>query len=197
MWILTLLNCNNKGNIDQLEPPIDGIISPPLISETRFIRAREFCISKQLSTEVAFFMDMSLRSGRPRFYVIDLDKHSITTSGLVAHGHCQNYTARKVSFSNEIGSNCTSEGRYKVSVKYTGKFGISYKLHGLDSTNSHAFERFVVLHSHTCVPDKPTLFGICRSEGCPTVSPRFFTTLESIIDKSKKPVLLWIYKSKA
>lgn len=77
---------------------------------------------------------------------------------------------------------------------YTGMWGYSYKLHGLDSTNSNAFERTVVLHSHRCVPDESTDDEICQSNGCPTVAPGFLAQLKSIINNSIRPVLLWIYQ---
>jgi hypothetical protein len=53
----------------------------------------------------------------------------------------------------------------------------------------------VVLHAHSCVPDDENApLPICQSNGCPTVSPNFLQTLAAYIDKSKKPVLLWIYE---
>ena len=98
------------------------------------------------------------------------------------------------SFSNVLGSNCSSEGKYIIGNKYSGVFGTAYKLHGLDSTNSNAFSRFVVLHSHSCVPDEEQEDDICASEGCPTVSPITLKILEPYLDNASKPILLWIYK---
>lgn len=163
------------------------------IDASMYEKAQLFCVEKGFNSEVAFFSDMSIRSGRSRFFVVDMKKKAIKDVGLVTHGHCKNYTSIKPAFSNEVGSNCTSLGRYKVGYKYEGKFGTAYKLYGLDETNSNAFDRFVVLHSHSCVPDDEAAFGICRSEGCPTVSPSFLSRLMPIIDKSTKPILLWVY----
>jgi hypothetical protein len=81
-----------------------------------------------------------------------------------------------------------------VGNSYTGRFGLAFKLHGLDKTNNNAFARFVVLHSHSCVPETEVNDEICQSNGCPTVSPGFLQQLNSIIKTSKKPVLLWIYE---
>ena len=76
-----------------------------------------------------------------------------------------------------------------------GKFGLAYKLYGLDSTNSKAFERFVVLHAHSCVPNEEIdPEPLCQSWGCPTVSPEFLQELKKYIDASEKPILLWIYQ---
>lgn len=83
----------------------------------------------------------------------------------------------------------------KIGSSYKGKFGLAYKLHGLDATNSNAYKRFVVLHSHECVPENETApLPICQSDGCPTVSPDFLKTLSIIIDSSKRAVLLSIYE---
>ena len=37
-------------------------------------------------------------------------------------------------------------------------------------------------------------YPICQSDGCPTVSPNFLKELQPILDKSSKPVLLWIFQ---
>lgn len=57
------------------------------------------------------------------------------------------------SFSNTDGSGYTSLGRYRIGTPYNGHFGRSYKLYGLDSTNSQAFRRNIVLHSFSYVPE--------------------------------------------
>ena len=112
----------------------------------------------------------------------------------MAHGHCKKQLI-EVEFSNVEGSNCSSEGKYAIGEKYTGKFGTSFKLKGLDSSNNNAYSRYIVLHSHSCVPDEESFLPICPSEGCPTVSPNMLQRLEGLIDNSEKPILIWIYKS--
>jgi hypothetical protein len=97
-------------------------------------------------------------------------------------------------YDNTVGCGCTSLGKYKVGNSYNGKFGLAFKLHGLDATNNNAFARFVVLHSHDCVPDSEVNGEICQSNGCPTVSPAFLQQLKTVITSAKKPVLLWIYE---
>ena len=129
-----------------------------------------------------------------RFFIYDLQKDSIINQGLVAHGNCFEYWLEGRKYSNVVGSGCTSLGKYKIGIPYNGKFGYSYKLHGLDSSNNNAFERTVVLHSHSCIPEKEVSDDICQSNGCPTVAPGFLTRLKDIINHSGKPVLLWIYE---
>ena len=97
-------------------------------------------------------------------------------------------------FSNIPNSNCTSLGKYKIGNSYNGNFGLSYKLKGLDKTNSRALDRAVVLHSYCGVPNTEVYPApICVSEGCPMVSTAFFTQLKAYMDESQEPILLWIY----
>ena len=155
--------------------------------------AKSFVLRKEYNDKICFFIDMSLASGKPRFFIYDLAADTLVNLGLVAHGNCFEYWLEGRRYSNVVGSGCTSLGKYKIGTPYTGKFGYSYKLHGLDSTNSKAFERTVVLHAHSCIPETETTDEICQSNGCPTVSPGFLQQLKTIINPSKKPVLLWIY----
>lgn len=156
--------------------------------------AKSFVKQKAYNNNYCFLIDMSLSSGQNRFFIYNLKKDSIESSGLVAHGNCFEYWLEGRRYSNEVGSGCTSLGKYKIGSSYTGKWGYSYKLHGLDSTNNNALERTVVLHGHSCVPDKEVADEICQSNGCPTVSPAFLQKLKFIINSSEKPVLLWVYE---
>lgn len=156
--------------------------------------AKSYIRQKKFNPDFCFLIDMSLPSGQPRFFIYDLGKDSVLQSGLVAHGNCYQEWLEGRKYSNTVGSGCTSLGRYKIGIPYTGMWGYSYKLHGLDSSNKNAFERTVVLHSHRCVPAEATDGEICQSNGCPTVAPEFLTRLKSLINESGKPVLLWIYQ---
>ena len=84
-------------------------------------------------------------------------------------------------------------GKYKIGSSYVGSFGRSYKLHGLDKTNSNALARAIVLHRYSCVPDEEQISAICNSLGCPMLSENFFLEVDAWIRKSTKPVLLEIY----
>lgn len=156
--------------------------------------AKAFVKQKSYNNNHCFLIDMSLSSGQNRFFIYNLKNDSLQSGGLVAHGNCFEYWLEGRRYSNVVGSGCTSLGKYKIGSSYTGKWGYSYKLHGLDSTNNNAIERTVVLHSHSCVPDNEVSEEICQSNGCPTVSPAFLQKLKTIVNSSKKPVLLWIYE---
>lgn len=155
---------------------------------------KKFAADNKLNTHFCFMIDMSIPSGRERFFVYNLQKDSVELAGLVTHGQGSPGISG-IEFSNTRGSNCTSLGKYKIGGKYNGKFGLAYKLYGLDKTNNNALERFVVLHAHECVPDAEVYpLGVCQSQGCPTVSPKFLQKLANYIDVSDKAMLLNIYK---
>lgn len=144
--------------------------------------------------DVCFLADMKIPSGKNRFFVYSLSGDSIITSGLTTHGSGSQTETSALIFSNTEGSYATSIGKYKVGEKYSGKFGTAYKLFGLDKTNSNAYARAVVLHSHPYVPAQEVYpQPICLSWGCPTVSPSYLKILEKYIDNSSKPIMLWIY----
>jgi hypothetical protein len=146
------------------------------------------------NSSYCFMVDMKVESGKKRFFVYNMEKDSVELSGLVTHGSSKNNTGNEIQFSNMPNSLCTSLGKYKIGGSYTGKFGLAFKLYGLDSSNSKAFNRFVVLHSHSCVPNEEIApLPICESWGCPTVAPAFLTQLKTYIDKSGKPILLTVY----
>ena len=138
---------------------------------------------------------MSLPSGQNRFFVYNFKKDTLQNSALVTHGRCNEYWLDGRKYGNTVGCGCTSLGKYKVGYSYNGRFGLAYKLYGLDKTNSNAFKRYVVLHAHDCVPEKEVWSEICQSDGCPTVATSFLQQLKTTINQSKHPVLLWIYES--
>jgi len=155
---------------------------------------KEFTKDKKYNTETCFLVDMSIESGRARFFVYDMKNDSVLLSGLVAHGSCDDGFKTKVGFSNEINSGCSSFGKYRVGNTYYGRFGTAYKLYGLDSSNSNVFKRSVVLHSYDCVPEQETYpLPICNSRGCAMISPGFMNQVKPIINSSREPILLWIY----
>ncbi|RYE13630.1 MAG: peptidase, partial [Sphingobacteriales bacterium] len=140
--------------------------------ESQAAMLKIYAEAKGFNSERCFMIDMSIPSGKQRFFVYNFSTDKIEEAGLVTHGSGSITGKQELFFSNVPGSNCTSLGRYKIGKPYRGRFGLAYKLFGLDETNSKAFERFVVLHSHGCVPNREVYpLPICPSLGCPTVAP--------------------------
>ena len=160
------------------------------------VLAKEYLAANGFNSDICFMVDMSIPSGKNRFFVYNIKKDSVEFTSLVSHGsgswkpNCDD----QLVFSNLTNSNATSLGRYKIGTSYSGLYGLSYKLFGLDSTNNNAFQRSVVLHSDVYVPEKETYpYHIFESAGCPTVSPSFLPVLGKYVKGSKKPMMMWIY----
>lgn len=168
------------------------------IHERIMKKARELneflSVETEYSNQLAILIDMRQESGKNRLFVIDMQNLSVVSKGLVAHGiGSETGVEDSLKFSNVPGSLCTSLGKYKIGEAYVGNFGRAYKLHGLESTNDKAYERFVVLHKYNCVPDEEQTFPICTSEGCTMVSENYFSELDDIIRSSEKPIILEVF----
>jgi len=158
-------------------------------------KVNNYAIQNNMSTDYCFLVDMSLPSGRNRFFIYDLKKNTVINSGLVSHGSCNETFLARPKFSNESKSGCSSLGKFKVGEFYTGKYGKSFRLYGLDNCNSNAYRRAVVIHGYDCVPDEEIYPRVlCNSLGCVMVSYKFFDNIARLIRKSEKPIVLWIYQ---
>lgn len=156
---------------------------------------RLFAAARGYNTERVFLADMGVSSGQYRFFVYNLKNDSLEMAGLVSHGIGSNTASGKLRFSNEAGSYQTSLGKYAIGQSYQGKFGLAFKLNGLDQTNSRAYERAVVLHANDCVPNEEIApLGVCESLGCPIVSRDMLAKLQPLISKTSNKTLLWIYE---
>ena len=171
-------------------------------TKTKATEALAFCESNKLNLDFCILVDMQLHSGKNRFFVYDFKLDSITYKGLCSHGCCDNawgqdYSKTNPRFNNIPDSHCSSLGKYKLGKRGYSNWGIhvNYKMHGLDSTNSKAYERFIVLHSWKDVADSETFpVGTPEGWGCPAISNKLLKTIDPLLQKSKKDVLFWIYK---
>lgn len=196
-WLLTTgFLLKKKTLFTRAAPSARAAVKKPVPEKLRLKAsdAKAFAKDNGYNEQVCFLVDMSLPSGQNRFFVYDMKKDSLKNSGLVTHGRCNENWLEGRKYGNTVGCGCTSLGKYKIGYSYTGRFGLAFKLYGLDKTNNKAFERYVVLHAHDCVPETAIADDICQSDGCPTVSPGYLQQLKPIINASKKPVLLWIFE---
>jgi hypothetical protein len=160
--------------------------------------ALKYCTTNKLNTSYCILIDMSIHSGKSRLFVYDFKNKEIVIKGLCAHGNGGGSTAFKPVFSNKVNSNCTSLGKYKLGIRSYSRWGINvhYKMHGLDSTNSNAYKRIVVLHSYSPVPEYEIypygLHGV--SLGCPVIADLTMIEIDNLIKSGQKNMLLWIYK---
>ncbi|MBV6880262.1 hypothetical protein AXA65_10665 [Chryseobacterium sp. FP211-J200] len=169
--------------------------SPEAKISQKIAELKAFLKESDYNSGKAFLIDFSISSYKFSFFVVDLKSGKIVQKGLVAHGDGSEdgKVNGNLKFSNIDGSHCSSLGKYVVEEKYKGKFGMSYRLTGLDETNSNARNRAIVLHRLSCVPDVEQSEEICLSFGCPMVSDNFFKILEQHIDKSDKKLIIYAY----
>ena len=169
--------------------------SPEAKISKKIADLKAFIKDPNYNSDKAFLIDFSISSSKFRFFVVDLKSGKIIQKALVAHGDGSEDGKANgtLKFSNKDGSHRSSLGMYVISEKYKGQFGLSYRLDGLDETNSNARSRAIVLHRLSCVPDVEQKDEICLSFGCPMVSDNFFKILEQHIDKSNKKILIYAY----
>jgi hypothetical protein len=120
-------------------------------------------------TDVIGIADFSKASREPRFYLAYMN-NSMITSYHVAHGRGSDpgHSGWLERFSNEFGSEASSNGAYVTGEVYHGKYGRSLRLTGLDATNSNALDRAIVIHGAWYAEPKmaETTGKLGRSEGC-------------------------------
>ena len=142
-------------------------IDPPL--KARALLALPAKRSSIRNADVIGIADFSRPSGDPRFYLLDVMSGRVTAHH-VAHGRGSDPThcGWLQSFSNEYNSLATSRGAYVTGDFYTGKYGYSLRLSGLDRSNSNAEGRAIVVHAAWYAePDIAREQGkLGRSEGC-------------------------------
>ena len=161
---------------------VDGEIDPNL--RQRALDALQQHRDSIIYHDFIGIADFSVASSVPRFHLLDLASGNVR-SHLVAHGRGSDpsHTGWLQRFSNEPHSNATSAGAYRTASTYVGAHGHSIRLEGLDSTNSNALSRAIVVHGAWYV--NPHAIGesgmLGRSQGCFAVAdaslPEIIATL--------------------
>ena len=143
-------------------------------------------------------VDFNQPSTEKRFYLFDTKSETITPY-FVAHGHGNGDAIREENllyakvFSNEIGSNCSSLGIYSCLAPIVSTHhGNALQIDGLESTNSNAKARSVILHkadyvSETFIAENGRLG---RSEGCFAVENSVVDTLVAEL-KNGSYIIAW------
>lgn len=147
-------------------------VTSPRVVRPELMRRAMAALDKhgaRLKRDRMAIVDFSARSGEARCHFVDLASGR-STSTRVCHGSGSDprHTGWLQRFSNEHGSNATSEGAYATADYYYGKHGKSQRLHGLDPTNSNAMGRAIVVHGAWYAnPEVLRARGVLgRSQGC-------------------------------
>ena len=143
--------------------------------------AKEFCNENKYNEDYYFLVDLSIHSGKNRFFIYDFKTKKVLDRNLVTHGSCDQFEEnpdkwKKVKFDHRIDSHCSMKGKYKIGNRDYSSWGINVKywLHGLEATNKSAEKRVVVLHSWSAVKNKEVYPRHSPlSWGCPAVSDAF------------------------
>jgi hypothetical protein len=113
-------------------------------------------------------VNFAQHSSQLRFQLVDLQRGSVECF-LVAHGAGSDpeQTGWLKRFSNAHGSLATSQGSYVTGEEYDGQYGRSRRLVGLDSENSEAYNRAIVIHGASFVSaDRAKKKDVGCSFGC-------------------------------
>lgn len=90
-------------------------------------------------------------------------------------------------------SNLSSLGHYRLGIaRKTHKYDLNaIELHGLDSSNSNAYRRGILIHDG--MPDIKLIGMPCLplSQGCFTVTSDAFKEITDLRAESKKPLMLY------
>jgi len=161
------LAATTPGKVFASVAPFQPRIDPRL--KARALLALAAKRSRIPNTDVIGIADFSRPSRDPRFYILDL-RGGMVTEHLCAHGRGSDpgHSGWLERFSNDPGSEATSNGAYLTGEAYFGKYGHSMKLFGLDHSNSNALSRAIVVHSAWYAePNMVEAHGkLGRSEGC-------------------------------
>lgn len=146
---------------------LDPVIDANLVARARasFDRHR----SSLRNIDTVGIVDFSKPSSAPRFFILDTNSGRVSRH-YVSHGRGSDpaHTGFLQRFSNQFGSEASSNGAYVTGDFYPGKYGRSMRVRGLDYTNSNAEPRAIVVHSAWYAePEVLATNGrLGRSEGC-------------------------------
>lgn len=161
--------------------PVPGAIVPDPAYDRRVLeiaaRERDRAGASLWRKDIVGIADFGRPSSLPRLHFANLENGTLR-SFLVAHGKGSDpqHDGWLKTFSNTQGSEATSRGAYLTCEWYSGKYGTSIRLQGLDADNSNALNRAIVMHSAWYVdPSMVQKWGkIGRSEGCFAMAPTDF-----------------------
>lgn len=187
LFLLLLFSCDSKSQ--EVSTNSGNSIPSEKIAQTK-----NFLKKTKYNQDLAIFINFRIPSNKFRFFIYDLKNDKILEKAIVAHGSGSVVKGtNQLVFSNKENSYQSSLGKYQIGSSYVGSFGKSYRLIGLDKTNSNAAKRAIIIHPYYCISDIETQNLACLSLGCPMLSPNFFKVAEKYIDASKKPIILYAF----
>jgi hypothetical protein len=162
----------NSGTAFGAAPAVNATPPQPTVNPALLARAKAALQYHGASVpykDVVGIADFSMASRDPRFYLVSIEKGWVTEHH-VAHGRGSDpdHSGWLERFSNEVGSEASSNGAFVTGNLYYGKHGLSMRLDGLDPSNNNALDRAIVVHgAWYAEPKLIDSFGkLGRSQGC-------------------------------
>ena len=170
------------------------VVSPSALSLAQQRVARE--VGELPKKGSLVIVDYTKPSSEKRMTVVDLKTGRAKMNTLVAHG-VNSGLLYATNFSDQVGSEKSSLGLYKVAEEFNGKHGPSLRLDGLDpGWNINARRRGIIVHSANYV-SKETMrenrneYGrLGRSQGCLALSDKDMAKLDR---KLARPAYVFAY----
>jgi len=141
-------------------------------------------------------VDYTKPSSEKRMTVVDLKTGRAKMNTLVAHG-VNSGLLYATNFSDQVGSEKSSLGLYKVAEEFNGKHGHSLRLDGLDpGWNINARKRGIIVHSakyvskETMKENRHEYNRLGRSQGCLALSDKDMAKLDK---KLARPAYVFAY----
>jgi len=167
-------------------PPQPRVRLDPSLDSALVARARASFDRHRASlahTDIVGIVDFAKASSEQRFFLLDTNSGRVTRH-FVCHGRGSDpeHTGFLQRFSNQFGSEASSNGAYVTGDYYPGKYGRSMRVRGLDYTNSNAEPRAIVVHSAWYAePQVLAQTGrLGRSEGCFAMS---YSSLQEVMTR--------------
>jgi len=165
-------------------PPPAAAVDRPLSLNPALMRGALDALSRHAAQirhrDRIAIVDFSAPSSELRLHFLDVASGAMSRM-LVTHGSGSDprHTGFLHSFSNDFGSNASSEGAFVTDAYYVGKHGRSQRLVGLDPTNSNALDRAIVIHGawYANADMIQTHGKLGRSQGCFAVGERDLDTM--------------------
>ncbi|MCB2066708.1 MAG: murein L,D-transpeptidase catalytic domain family protein [Erythrobacter sp.] len=153
----------------QLVPAVPAAPEPQgVFAEARAALARH--MGQIASPDRIGLADYTVHSREFRFHIVNAESGEVIRSLLVSHGRGSDPANSGFAerFSNRPGSNASSRGSFVTGEEYVGQHGRSRRLHGLESDNSNAFDRAIVIHGADYVDADMAISAgrVGRSLGC-------------------------------
>jgi hypothetical protein len=170
------------------EKPDTELFEKGLAGYVQLMESQKISNTKHILT----LIDFRKSSNEKRLWTIDLKAKKVVFHSLVSHGrNSGELYARK--FSNIANSYQSSLGFYVTGKTYSGKHGLSLKLHGMETGINHLAEtRAIVMHGADYVSESyiKNAGRLGRSFGCPAIPMDLY---KEMVTELAEGTVLFIY----